>query len=857
MLSWGTSLKDTSIGFGGSSSSTSQPSAIPATLEFSRRDLGGGLAPSTSSANEKAELEASAWQASVQSRVQPGREARLSLSATPAGARLSLSATPAGGGSSAASAGTERPADLQTAEETLQNFASLEGALQELKKNVRMEGFDENTAANRDELRRAEERRKREEKERKAREKTRELKDPHRRVNAMLEQGREFGQSRPDQVRDAKKLRVPVQNYHSLHNNGAERIEMVNVQALQGQCVGLQNGCTNFTAIMQMADEHEKQKKWYESTLPPPELRKDFVKENMVPTSNFSSKKSAKQTALKQMQALKRRKHAGEVNALTTLEQVRNTWRMEADPSGRLCCSREVAQALQEVSAAAQHAGVEIPDYLKHQGKLREEKEREKLRRSGNLSSLEISDAGEACEKEVSHQVTLSTPQRNSFSSSPTGAAPAQLTTHSPQSQRTSSGDLFGSRSASPKGPKSPAGRGSTSFSETFRRKVEAKRHQVDLRSRVRRLWVVVKAVRRILFLRVLFRRREQAQPVLTNFLACVREHSLLKRAVHSFLCKIVIVQRKVRSFQAKKKVWCEAADAQWRQVENRHLEAYAKAKEKELRMDEMDRPRPVGRQSVVEQQSLRRSISTGRASVIDNLNIAPWSHWRIQKKHRMFTLARYYNFLCKHSAQQFETLCDVIRIRNGEHRDLQEFFKGYDFEVDLKESPPTEQGADSRAGKKKQGQKQGPAIDAQEKALLSEGEVLGLISIAAFELRNDTRFQDHPANAGLDEEDFKAAGQISGRFRRVIQQRDIEAASADTAASSTARRGSVWSSSSSMRKSQAALQDEVSDQPLDVEALMERFSPRFLQEVASAQAAAKEGAEDAEDMHQVSVNGG
>lgn len=821
-------LKATSIGFGGSSSSTSQPglsqpSVIPATQEFSRGQLVGGLARATSSANEKAEFEAFAWQASVQSRSQGG-------------AAL-------GSSHPAASLGSDRPADLLTPEETLRSFESLEGDIQELKKHVRMEGFDENTAAHRDDLRRAEERRKREERERKLRDRTRETKDPRRRVNAMLEQGREFGQVRPDHVRDARRLRVPVQNHHSIHNHGAERIEMVNVQALQALCTGLQQGCTSYEAIKERADEHEKQKKWLESTLPPPERRKDFVKENMVPTSHLVSKKSTKQSQsdLKQLQASKRRSDASEVNALTTLEQLRNTWRMEADASGRHCCNREVAQALQQMSAAAQSVGLEIPEYLKYQGKLREEMERKKFRGYGSIS-IELADAGGTCENHVVNEnkqkreskeleVILSTPQR-SAPTSPT----SELTPASPQSLN-SRGDLFGSRSASPKGAKSSlgVGRGAISFSENLRRKMEVQRHQNALRSRVRKLWAIIKAIRRLLFLRVLFRRREQAQPVLANFLKSVMEQNVLKRAIHSYVCRIVAVQKRIRSFQANKRIWCEKASEKWRHVEDRHLEACARAKEKERRLQEEDRPRAAGKKGSSATAGNSTSGLSGRQATLDSADMP--NPFKIPKKKRMFTLARYYNFLCKHSRQQFETLCDVIRIRCGEHADLEAYFKKFDFEVDLKKITSGEQGA----GLDQATIPRAASVDTQGSSLISEAEVLELIGIAAFELRHETRFKDHPANVGLDAEE--AGGQISGRFRRIIQ---LISGKVDAGPASRRETVPVWgSSSSSTAKSKVVSADEVPGRPLDVDALMEKFSPRFLQEVAAAEVAAKEDAEE------------
>jgi len=169
--------------------------------------------------------------------------------------------------------------DILSPEDTKKSFENVESVLQELKMSFNIGDRDEEEAGGSEEemQKRAEERKKKEQEARRNREKARNTKDPRRRVAAMLEQGRDWGQARPDQVRD-RKVKVPMQVYTSLHATGAERIEMVDVHTLQGRCKGLSAGSCNYREVRNLAEEEERQAKWLNATAPLEP--KDFIREN-------------------------------------------------------------------------------------------------------------------------------------------------------------------------------------------------------------------------------------------------------------------------------------------------------------------------------------------------------------------------------------------------------------------------------------------------------------------------------------------------------------------------------------------------------------------------------------------------
>eukprot|EP00913_Durusdinium_trenchii_P029733 g27865.t1 len=75
----------------------------------------------------------------------------------------------------------------------------------------------------------------------------------------MLEQGRDWGQARPDQVRDRK---------------------------VKGRCKGLGTGSCNYREIRNLAEEEERQAKWVQATAPAEP--KDFIKENKAQLSYYT-----------------------------------------------------------------------------------------------------------------------------------------------------------------------------------------------------------------------------------------------------------------------------------------------------------------------------------------------------------------------------------------------------------------------------------------------------------------------------------------------------------------------------------------------------------------------------------------
>eukprot|EP00439_Symbiodinium_sp_Y106_P060780 s2206_g9.t1 len=191
----------------------------------------------------------------------------------------------------------------------------------ELKKTFRTDDVGEERADDSEE-KRAEERRKREQEAKKAREKAQNTKDPRRRVAVMLEQGREWGQARPDQARD-RKVNVPMQQHLALHSGGAERIEMVHVCALQGRCKGLSSGSCNYKEVRNLVEEEERQAKWLQSTAPaePKDFIKDNKEQNCYSTGEYSQD-AAEALEAKLALAKKRKARAHEAKLQKKLEML-------------------------------------------------------------------------------------------------------------------------------------------------------------------------------------------------------------------------------------------------------------------------------------------------------------------------------------------------------------------------------------------------------------------------------------------------------------------------------------------------------------------------------------------------------
>eukprot|EP00439_Symbiodinium_sp_Y106_P036125 s3570_g4.t1 len=99
----------------------------------------------------------------------------------------------------------------------------------------------------------------------------------------------------------------------------------------------------------------------------------------------------------------------------------------------------------------------------------------------------------------------------------------------------------------------------------------------------------------------------------------------------------------------------------------------------------------------------------------------------------------------------------------------------------------------------------------------VDEEEMVDLIALAAFELRGKQPFQDHPANATMQ----VVQGKLSARFFRIIQRQSIDANQDQPSSPNRMRWGQT-------ARKQVAINPKAKK---DVDSLMKRFSPRFLQE--------------------------
>lgn len=146
---------------------------------------------------------------------------------------------------------------LRLLEESLKSF---DGLLKEMGRNIRMEKFEEEHGTlGEEERKKVEERRRRAELQRKLRDqaKANAGKTPMRRVAMRLELGRELGQV------DICSGTIPMQPYKSISSVANETIDVVNVIALQGRCLGLTSSAScSFKEVKLLAEMEAAQVRW-------------------------------------------------------------------------------------------------------------------------------------------------------------------------------------------------------------------------------------------------------------------------------------------------------------------------------------------------------------------------------------------------------------------------------------------------------------------------------------------------------------------------------------------------------------------------------------------------------------------
>lgn len=343
---------------------------------------------------------------------------------------------------------------------------------------------------------------------------------------------------------------------------------------------------------------------------------------------------------------------------------------------------------------------------------------------------------------------------------------------------------------------------------------------------------------------------QNRSQKIVLEMILRIADRSRLLRVVKSFVKKVCRLQRLTRSFMARKRAWCEEAGVLWQQIEDRNLHSHHKLKEHERFLRELKTGGLRLKQERKPSTDESAAAETGTMEERMDRLLYPWKAHRIPRGKRMFTLARYYYFQAKHRRRQRDAMWETVALKTGVYKEMENYFKLCGMrkeeikdllkdEDSLSATPAEEPVRAERIGKQ----------------LLSEAEVIGLINLAAFELRARPPFQDHPANQFLEASDH--VGQISQRFRKVIQLRaEIETQDPSTPHSSLSRTAPksnmpAWATSKP-EPVEVAPELEIKQEPaLEFDAVMQRFSPRFLQETLTA----KREAREARDAGQVAAS--
>lgn len=636
--------------------------------------------------------------------------------------------------------------DILSPEDTKKSFENVESVLQELKMSFNIGDRDEEEAGGSEEemQKRAEERKKKEQEARRNREKARNTKDPRRRVAAMLEQGRDWGQARPDQVRD-RKVKVPMQVYTSLHATGAERIEMVDVHTLQGRCKGLSAGSCNYREVRNLAEEEERQAKWLNATAPLEP--KDFIRENKAQLGYYTdmheeSRYRAELFEAKLKLAKKRKERADEAKSEQKIAMMCGRRRFMKGPG---LFNEVLSGYLRRIS----------PNKEAPSGKQQEEEG--KPARIWTAVRGSVMEAVEYKWKDRRRKVVQQAAAKRA------------------------------------------------SFPELLRRKIAHRR-------RMRKLRAVMKGVCGFVAMRIWVQRKYNAQTMMVHLLNRIIEASAFREVVAKFNHIVKQIQRAARSFIRRKRAWCKKASKLWIHVEDKHLADFYSYSEKESRDDAVSR-RSSG--------SRRASSRPERNSILrlepSDDQAKPWQAMRIPKDHRMFTLGRFFIFKVKHRRLQLDVCQDMTSVEAAAQRDMEEIF-GLPYDCD--------------ADEKRVGEEIGHLFEQKGIWLwaqisitksytveVNEEELVNLIALSACELSRVPPFQDHPANAVFQVNQ----GKCSARFWRIIH-RQVEYK--DNPSSPGRKCWGQLCRKQVMKTTKA--------KKMDVDSVMKRFSPRFLQEAAA-----------------------
>jgi len=633
--------------------------------------------------------------------------------------------------------------DILSPEDANKSFEKVESVLQELKMSFQMEDEEEVVGSEEEMHKKAEERKKKEQEARRNREKARNTKDPRRRVAAMLEQGRDWGQARPDQVRD-RKVKVPMQVYTSLHASGAERIEMVDVHTLQGRCKGLSAGSCNYREVRNLAEEEERQMKWLNATAPLEQ--KDFIRENKAQLGFYTdlyeeSRFRAELFEAKLKQAKRRKESVDEMKSEQKIAMMCSRRRfMTPGPFSEM-----LGGYLRRISA-------------KEAASAKQQEEEAKPARIWSAVRGSVFEAVEYKWKDRRKKVV--------------------------QAKRTSP------------------------FPELLRRKIE---HQ----QRKRYLKAVMKGVFGLVALHTWVIRRYKAQKMMLHLLNRMIQASEVREVVMKFNRTVKQIQRAARSFLRRKRIWCKQASKLWMHVEDKHLADFYSHSEKESREDPLSRRSSGSRRASARGE--RNSISLRLNEATADEHDKPWKAMRIPKEHRMFTLGRFFVFKVRHRRLQLDVCQDMTTVEAAAQKDMEEVF-----------GLPTECDADEKRVGEEIGhlfEQKGIWLWAQISITksyaveVSEEELVNLIALAACELYGVPPFQDHPASTVFQVNQ----GKCSARFWRIIHH---QVEYKDNPSSPGRRCWGQLCRKHVIKTTKA--------KKLDVDSVMKRFSPRFLQEAAA-----------------------
>lgn len=332
-------------------------------------------------------------------------------------------------------------------------------------------------------------------------------------------------------------------------------------------------------------------------------------------------------------------------------------------------------------------------------------------------------------------------------------------------------------------------------------------------RQLISRRWALCRCVWILVCLLHLVRRRNDSVELITRFVAQLGEWVRLRQSVHRITKAVSCLQNSTRSFCRRKKRFTERMDKAWQKIEDLHLsEHFRKLGQAALRDKQEPRPESQSQQVLPRTQARRANIAIDRTRQLctsqqGKLN---WKQFRIPLENRHFVIVRWYCVQLRQHVRAQLTWQESLRQAQEQLDD----FNKYMLSVGGTEVvAPTDS---SKALVEK-------SVSLQEFLSASPDDLLGMIAVAAHQLRDQEPFKDHPMNKTMSKEkqaevtalqDKLSLGPNKNRAARTLQRAVSKLAGARLVATASAKQvGSM-----------------------DVDELWRQFTPQFTKRTQSSE---------------------